>query len=422
MERRLNASARFLDYGGRLQLVNSVLSSLPNHYLSSLKIHKTILKIADRSRRHCLWAKEEDSSFVHSLAAWSMVCRPKKKGGLGIINLEIQNQALLLKQLHKFYCKADTPWVKLVWSLYDPNKAPHAQSKRGSFWWKDVFSLSEIYRSISTSKPADGCSTLFWKDFWHSTDLLCDRFPRLFSYALDEDTTVARFLQFNSAEHLFALPLSTQAFEEYSNIQTIIQEVRLDASCSDSRIFCWGSSQYTSSKYYKFIFAAIPTDKILSSLWKSKCLPKLRVFAWLLIKDRLNTKELMQRKSWQIDGGPSCVLCNNQVIETRDHLFFDCPYARSCWHKLHITWDTSSSIEDRIIKACNDFTGTCFMEIFVCAAWNIWKDRNDIIFRNQSASLARWRIRFLSDLELHKYRVKAHLVQPLLNWIHSCVF
>jgi hypothetical protein len=45
IERRLNASARFLDYGGRLQLVNSVLSSLPNHYLSSLKVHKSIINM-----------------------------------------------------------------------------------------------------------------------------------------------------------------------------------------------------------------------------------------------------------------------------------------------------------------------------------------------------------------------------------------
>jgi hypothetical protein len=102
IERRLNASARFLDYGGRLQLINSVLSTLPNHYLTSLKINKTIIKIFDRSRRHCLWAKEEDSSSVNSLAAWPLVCRPKKKGGLGIKNLEIHNQALLVKQLHKF--------------------------------------------------------------------------------------------------------------------------------------------------------------------------------------------------------------------------------------------------------------------------------------------------------------------------------
>jgi hypothetical protein len=62
IERRLNASACFLDYAGRLQLTNSVLSTLPNHYLSSLKIHKTTIKLFDRYRRHCLWAKEEDSS------------------------------------------------------------------------------------------------------------------------------------------------------------------------------------------------------------------------------------------------------------------------------------------------------------------------------------------------------------------------
>jgi hypothetical protein len=82
VERRLNASARFLDYGGRLQLVNSVLSTLPNHYLCSLKVHKTIFKIVDRSRRYCLWAKEEDSNLVNSLAAWSLVRRPKNVVGL----------------------------------------------------------------------------------------------------------------------------------------------------------------------------------------------------------------------------------------------------------------------------------------------------------------------------------------------------
>jgi hypothetical protein len=57
-----------------------------------------------------------------------MVCRPKKHGGLGIINLELQNEALLLKQVHKFYCNENIPWVKLVRSLYGPGP-PHAQTK-----------------------------------------------------------------------------------------------------------------------------------------------------------------------------------------------------------------------------------------------------------------------------------------------------
>jgi hypothetical protein len=44
-----------------------------------------------------------------NLAAWSMVQLPKNKGVLGVINLRIQNDALLLKQLHKFYTKQDIP-------------------------------------------------------------------------------------------------------------------------------------------------------------------------------------------------------------------------------------------------------------------------------------------------------------------------
>ena len=160
LERRLNACARFLDYGSRVTLIDSVLSSLPTHYLCSLKLPKAIFKLFDRGRRHCLWAKEEDANSVQSLAAWSLVCRPKKHGGLGIKNLEVQNTALLLKQLHKFFCKADIPWVKLVWSLYG-DAPPHAQPVRGSFWWRDIFSLINIYRSITTSVIGTGELTLF---------------------------------------------------------------------------------------------------------------------------------------------------------------------------------------------------------------------------------------------------------------------
>jgi hypothetical protein len=270
LERRLNASARFLDYGGRLQLINSVLSSLPNHYLSSLKIHKTIIKIADRSRRHCLWARDEDSNSSHSLAAWSLVCRPKQKGGLGIINFEIKNQALLLKQLHKFYCKADIPWVNLVWSLYATDVPPHAQSKRGSFWWRDVFSLVNTYRSISNSVIGDGTTTLFWKDFWNSgtntETLMSDAFPRLFSYTLNEDISVADFIGSTIHFNLFALPLSVQAFDELNEVQDLLQHTITNESSNDTRIFSWGSPQYTSTKYYKFIFEALPKDTTMKAI------------------------------------------------------------------------------------------------------------------------------------------------------------
>jgi hypothetical protein len=69
-----------------------------------------IIEFIDRARRHCLWRKSEDREVkTYSLAPWDLVCRPKKKGGLGILDLEVQ--ALLLRYLQKFYHKYDIPWV-----------------------------------------------------------------------------------------------------------------------------------------------------------------------------------------------------------------------------------------------------------------------------------------------------------------------
>jgi len=50
-----------------------------------------------------------------------MVTRAKEEGGLGVLDLKTQNEALLIKNLHKFFNKLDIPWVKLVWERYYNN-------------------------------------------------------------------------------------------------------------------------------------------------------------------------------------------------------------------------------------------------------------------------------------------------------------
>jgi hypothetical protein len=75
--------------------------------------------------------------------AWETACKPKKEGGLGIIDLEKQNDALLMKYLDKFYNHANIPWVSLTWSKFYSNTTtpPQARSPVGSFWWKEVLKL-----------------------------------------------------------------------------------------------------------------------------------------------------------------------------------------------------------------------------------------------------------------------------------------
>ena len=83
MERRMTASSSFLNQGERLQFLNSALSSLPIFYLGSFLSPTRISKQLERIQRQCLWRKHRDEPSP-SLAAWDLICRPKKKGGRGL--------------------------------------------------------------------------------------------------------------------------------------------------------------------------------------------------------------------------------------------------------------------------------------------------------------------------------------------------
>jgi hypothetical protein len=62
-------------------------------------------------RKRCLWRGCDINAKGYNLATWKMVTVPKDKGGLGVKDLYVQNDALLLKHLLKFYNKIDVPWV-----------------------------------------------------------------------------------------------------------------------------------------------------------------------------------------------------------------------------------------------------------------------------------------------------------------------
>jgi hypothetical protein len=50
---------------------------------------------------------------------------------------------------------------------------------------------------LHKAKVGDGTSILFCKDYWQSEDLLCDQYPRLFSFAIEEDATVVDLVNQN---------------------------------------------------------------------------------------------------------------------------------------------------------------------------------------------------------------------------------
>jgi hypothetical protein len=86
LERKLTARSSFLiSQGARLQLINSALASMPLHFLCTLQLPPGLTKQLDRILRQCLW-RDQEGHPKQSLAASEMICKPKLKGGLGIVN------------------------------------------------------------------------------------------------------------------------------------------------------------------------------------------------------------------------------------------------------------------------------------------------------------------------------------------------
>lgn len=277
-----------------------------------------------------------------------MAATDQTKGG--IINLSLQNDALLLKQLHKFYSKQDVPWVNLLWSTYYLDKVPHATREVGSFWWKDIFRLNTLYRGIATCIIGDGSTVLFWDDSW-SPVRLSECFPRLFSFAWSELTSVKHIMEAPDMESIFHLRLTQEAYQEMLELQDYLQERPYHGNEKDQWTFIWGNNKYTSSRLYRFVFAGLQEPITFKLLWKAKSTPRIKFFGWLLIMDRLNTKDMLQRRNSNVQSGTNCVLCLRGMRETRDHLFFECDFAKHCWTLINIVWSGHLGIHGGILTA-----------------------------------------------------------------------
>jgi hypothetical protein len=67
--------------------------------------------------------------------------------------------------------------------------------------------------------------------------------------------------------------------------------------------------QYTSNRNYALKFKFIEAPEPFKWIWKTKVTKKLKMFVWLLFRDRINSRNLLKRKSFQIEGDDyNCVV------------------------------------------------------------------------------------------------------------------
>ena len=75
---------RHISFGGRLTLIQSVLTSIPIYFFSFFRVPKSVVDKLVRIQRRFLWGGGPDQNKI-AWISWEAVCLPKKKGGLTIV-------------------------------------------------------------------------------------------------------------------------------------------------------------------------------------------------------------------------------------------------------------------------------------------------------------------------------------------------
>ncbi|GKF45350.1 hypothetical protein Tco_0131902 [Tanacetum coccineum] len=113
-----------LSFAGRLQLCNSVLSSIQVYWASVLLIPKGIVYDIHQLIRGFLWCNGEYKCGKAKVAL-DVISLPKTKGGLGIRNLDTFNISLMTKHIWNIISNQKSLWVNWI-NIY--------QLRGRSFW------------------------------------------------------------------------------------------------------------------------------------------------------------------------------------------------------------------------------------------------------------------------------------------------
>jgi len=211
-----------------------------------------------------------------------------------VINIEEQNKALLHKNMHKFFNKDEIPSVQIVWEKHYANGRLPTSVKKGSFWWGDNLKNIQSFKQMAQIQVKSGITCLFWKDNWRAQSLEAE-FPELFSSVKNKNISLASAWDHDDLTQLLHLPISEAA---YNQLQQVTQETTGLQLSTEQEIwhYSWGN-KFLSSRAYMILMGHSQHHPSIQWIWKSYCQPKHKVFFWLLLKDRLSTRNIFKRRN-----------------------------------------------------------------------------------------------------------------------------
>ena len=140
--------------------------SIVLYMISFLQLTRGVLKRLDYFRSR-FFRQGDSEKRKYRLAKWSVLCRPKDHGWLGIQDLQIKNRALLSKWLSKLLTEEGI-WQTLLKRKYICSKTlSQVLWKPGdSHFWARLMDTKKYFFSYGSLSIKDGSEIRFWEDKW----------------------------------------------------------------------------------------------------------------------------------------------------------------------------------------------------------------------------------------------------------------
>ncbi|XP_058215475.1 uncharacterized protein LOC131326638 [Rhododendron vialii] len=266
---------KLLSYGGRAQLINSVLFSTQIYWSSIFILPQKVLKGVEKMVRSFFWSGTE-LKCVGAKVAWADICVPKEEGGLGFRVLKDWNRASMTKLLWALALKIDTLWIKWVYTYIIKDKCMWNMTIPNSVSWtiRKIFNLRSFVQPWITHQAK--VASIIVDNHW--------LWPR-------GRNTVTREI----IEHTPVSLLPNTAREN-----SIIWN--LNANGKFSVQSAWNA--------FRRPKPLVPWAKVV---WYKHAVPRWAIVQWLAILCRLSTKDRLQQ--WGVLAENQCVLCSNAVVD-----------------------------------------------------------------------------------------------------------